>query len=147
MNIFSQLHQEHEEVKALLNDIAALGNEDQRRKMVLFCELKEKLVAHEKAEEETFYQRLKDFSELDDKVRHSESEHHEAEALLEELSSQDLTGAAWQQKFLKLKDAVEHHIQEEEGRVFPIAKQKIDDQESSEIGRKMLQKEEQLLTA
>lgn len=122
MNIYSHLHTEHEEIIELMNGIANCENEDDPQKFILFDDFKRLLLTHAKAEEEAFYNRLKDFSMLKDKIRLAKREHKDAENLLNDLSDKNLVGAAWQKVFMKLKADVEHHIQEEEGEVFSLAK-------------------------
>jgi hemerythrin-like domain-containing protein len=141
MSIYSYLQEEHEEVKAIMNDIETLGDKTDESRTSLFAELKEKLLTHAKAEEKTFYETLRKYSEAKEKITHAKKEHQEVEMLLNELSSDQLHGAAWQQKFLKLKNAVEHHIEEEEGTIFTLAKQLIDPKTAEELENDMEEKE------
>ena len=122
MTIYSHLHREHDAIKKALNKITAFGKEDSAEKSLSFDELKIMLLTHAKAEEDAFYDKLKALPELQDKIKQSQEEHNEAESLLEELSQEHLAGADWQQKFLLLKDNIEHHIQEEEDNIFKLAK-------------------------
>ncbi len=144
MSIYTYLKEDHQQVKQLMNDIVAQGAEDSTKRDELFNELKEKLILHSKAEEQAFYQPLKAHQQTEDDVEHGEEEHEEAEALLEKLTQDNLKGADWQQTFLKLKSAVEHHIEEEENEIFADAKKVIDDKtaEEMEARMKMLKQEE-----
>ncbi len=147
MSIYTYLHTEHEEVKAIMASIADMGDEDSTEKFSAFSELKEKLLTHAKAEETVFYDELKGFPELADKIDHAEHEHEEAETLLEELSDSSLRGSAWQQKFLKLKNDVEHHIEEEEKDVFKLAKERLYSEGSEVLEEDMKEAEKELLAS
>lgn len=129
MSIYTYLTQEHNEVKDLMNQIEDFesGNENAEKRDALFNELKKKLILHSKAEEKAFYQPLKKFQETKEEVEHGKEEHQEAEQLLKELTEGSLNGAAWHQKFRKLKEAVEHHIEEEESEIFKDAQKVVDE--------------------
>ena len=63
-------------------------------------------------------------------------EHHVADLLLKELH--DLPGAndQWGAKFKVLKESLRHHIQEEEGTMFRLARGVLDRNELHELGEK-----------
>ncbi|UTF61096.1 hemerythrin domain-containing protein [Gilvimarinus sp. DA14] len=126
MSIYSYLKQDHEKIKQLLNEIDALGPEETPERSELFNRLKATVVVHSKAEEKAFYDPLKTAAKTHDEVEHGEQEHQEAEALLEELTDHQLAGAAWFQKFQTLKEALEHHIEEEEQEVFADAHEVVE---------------------
>lgn len=54
----------------------------------------------------------------------------EAESLLRKLQVLETIDGDWQKAANDLKTAVEHHIREEEGRIFSAAKQLFTDQEA-----------------
>jgi hemerythrin-like domain-containing protein len=54
---------------------------------------------------------------------HGFREHMEAEAMLRSLQAMDKVDASWKETAWKFKEAIEHHIQDEEGRLFTVAKQ------------------------
>lgn len=144
MSIYSYLKQDHEKVKNLMNDISELGDSDDKQRDTLFNELKSSLILHSKAEEKAFYKPLRAFQETKEEVEHGKEEHQEAEMLLKELTDGSLNGAAWQAKFAELKDAVEHHIEEEENEIFADAEKVVDEKtaEQMETTMKQLKEEE-----
>ena len=129
MSIYSFLKDDHNQIKALMNDIEEMGPEADEAKNEKFNDLKKLLISHSKAEERTFYQPLREFKKTHDEVEHGKEEHEEAETLLKELTNESLVGNAWQQKFLRLKNSVEHHIEEEENEMFTDAKKVLDENE------------------
>ncbi len=136
-HIYGYLNQDHEKIKSLLNKIESLGNEESAEKTALFNELKKVLILHSEAEEKVFYHALENHSQTNAKAKHGKEEHHEAEKLLSELTSNTLKGAAWQQKLLSLKEALKHHIEEEENEMFKGAKRVLNEAQEKEMASEM----------
>jgi hemerythrin-like domain-containing protein len=101
------------------------GNSEARRG--LWREFEPEAVSHAAAEEEVFYAALIAIPEAQEQARHSVSEHEEAASLIEELGETDMSSGAWIQKFEKLKNALEHHMEEEEKKVFSLARKLLSD--------------------
>lgn len=143
MSIYTYLKTDHNEVKELMNRIESLGAENSEERDTLFNEMKKKLIIHSKAEEKAFYQPLRKFQETKEEVEHGKEEHQEAEQLLKELTDGSLNGTAWQQKFKKLKEAVEHHIEEEENEIFEDAQKVVDESTAEQMEQDMKQLKEE----
>lgn len=144
MNIYTYLKNDHQHIQKLMDTIESIGMETHSDKTKAFNQLKELLIIHSKAEEKVFYQPLKEFSETKDKVIHGKKEHSEAEELLEELTDESLTGAAWFQKFKTLKNAVEHHVEEEENEIFNQAKKVLTKNDEVAMHQEMKNEKAQL---
>lgn len=139
MSIYAYLKEDHKKIKHLLGEIDALGPEETAERSELFNRLKATVVVHSKAEEKVFYDPLKAAAEVQEEVEHGQEEHQEAEAMLEELTSSELVGAAWFQKFQSLKEALEHHIDEEESDIFSDAKKVVNHNVAEEMEENMRQ--------
>lgn len=125
MNIYSRLKKDHDEHRDMAKQIMdTSGNSEKRRQ--LWDKFKPEVVAHANAEEQTFYATLIEEPDTQEQARHSISEHKEADDLIEELGDMDMSSSGWIQKFEKLKEELEHHMDEEENEVFNEAKQVID---------------------
>lgn len=117
--IIEALCEDHEEVKKLFTQVdTATGD----RKKELFQHLVAEIVRHEVAEEEI----LRPISQRDAGKAIAQArmkEEHEAEELLKEMESLDPSTPEFEQKFTKLRTAVERHAEAEETKEFPrIAK-------------------------
>lgn len=134
MTIFEQLKREHEEVKNLLEKAEKTADEAEQAREDLVLKIKETLLPHAKAEEKSFYKRLKktddDAAEL---MEEAQDEHEEAEALLRELENTEPTSEQWMSTLKKLKESVLHHVEEEESGVFDKAEDSLTQQELEEI--------------
>jgi len=121
IGIYATLSKEHGEVASLMSELADTGNDDVERREDLFATIETELLAHAKAEDAVFYSAIADRDTTREKIEHAREEHQEVETLLEELGQMDITHQSWMNKFLKLEQSVEHHVQEEEHEVFARA--------------------------
>lgn len=133
MQIYDILMREHEEVKGLLNDLINLKDDDEYR-FILVEEIKSALIPHSRAEEATFYNTIRAVDADKSLVAHGFKEHLEAESLLRLLSVKEKTNMDWRSTALKLQEALEHHIKEEEGKIFSEARSIFSKEEAESIG-------------
>ena len=118
--IFEALRADHEVQRDLADQlIGTTGAGDERRD--LFARLKTELAAHAAAEERCFYVPLMQDDLSQDKARHSVSEHHEMDELVEQLDQYELGASQWLITAKELHHKVHHHLDEEEQEVFQIA--------------------------
>lgn len=91
----------------------------------MFEDIKAELLLHAEAEERTFYRAIAEAAAATDEgwdLNHSVHDHADIQRLLHHLSEEGLTSPKWMLLFGELKHAVEHHVQEEETRIFRLAK-------------------------
>ena len=69
-----------------------------------------------------------------DEAMHGYKEHMEAETLLRILQVEDKTHMDWKETASKLKEALEHHIQEEETTMFNLARANFTAEEAQQMG-------------
>jgi hypothetical protein len=81
------------------------------------------LSAHSEAEEAVFYTPLRDHPKAHDLVLEGFEEHAVVKTLLVELAALAVEDETWLPKFKVLKENVEHHVKEEEGKVFEQPRQ------------------------
>lgn len=134
MNIYQRLTEDHGKQRGMAAGLAKTEGDSSERKR-LFDEFYRELEAHAAAEEQTFYAELIATPDGQEKARHSVAEHKTAADLLKELTQTDMSSGAWLQKFKKLKHEVEHHVDEEEKEVFPLAMKLIPDERAEELAR------------
>lgn len=120
MNIFEQIRKDHDTQRALLDKlIKTSGDSDERDK--IYKALKKELEVHANAEERHFYKPLISNDMMQEKARHSIAEHHEIDELIEELDETEYDSSAWLKIAKKLKETVEHHLEDEEHSFFQLA--------------------------
>ena len=94
---------------------------------------------HTQIEEQIFYPALRSFEETKDLIPEAFEEHQEVKDILEEMSSLNPGNDEFMDKLTELRDSVEHHVEEEEGEMFPKAEQVLGQSRLQELGRQMQQ--------
>jgi hypothetical protein len=117
MDIFEELHAEHDEVAKLIASLGEKGRDEQT-----FETLKTELTAHAKAEEQVFYKRLETEESVRDTVLEGYEEHKVVFKVLSDMANTTEDEEKFSAKLKVLKESVEHHVQEEEGTLFEGAR-------------------------
>lgn len=139
MNALTLLKEDHDRFKKLLEEGEATTERAKVGRSKLFQDLKRQLEIHERMEEEVFYPALKKHRKAKDVVLEGYEEHHVADLLVAEIADTDPGDERWGAKFNVLKESLEHHIEEEEGDMFPKARGIFEDDELEELGAAMEQ--------
>ena len=106
------------------------------------------LDVHARIEETIFYPELKKADETRDITLEAFEEHRLVKQLLGELEEMDKGAEEWTAKFTVLKENVEHHVEEEEGEMFPKARKVSSEEQAEIIGTRMeAEKEKELKVA
>ncbi len=129
-DIFSLIKKDHREAESLFEKL----NSGKREKSI-FQKLDMELSIHMEAEEKHFYPRLEEFEETRDQVADALQEHKEAKEMLKELNKLPFDSEQWSSKFDDLQDAIEHHIEDEEGDIFTDAKDVLDQEEIDQMSQ------------
>ncbi|RIJ30954.1 hemerythrin domain-containing protein [Henriciella algicola] len=131
--IYETLKKDHDKHREMLDLIASTSGDNEMRRDV-WDKFYHDVSAHAAAEEETFYSKLISTEDGQPEGRHSVAEHKELDDLMEELNDTDMSSPAWLTKFKKLKDRYEHHMEEEENDVFPVAKETVGKDGNEKLG-------------
>src|SRR5436853_1683649 len=138
MNIIEMLTQDHQEASAMMDRIES-ANAGDPSVMMTFNQLKEALTLHAEIEEQIFYPALRNNDETADQIEESFEEHQEVKDLLAEMSGLQGGNDEFMSMMSDLRDAVEHHVEEEENELFPQAQQILGDSRLQEMGQQMMQ--------
>ena len=141
MNAIELLKNDHQEASSLMEQIE-LADKGDRSAKELFTQLKQALTLHTQVEEQVFYPALKSFEETKDMVPEALEEHQEVDDLLAEMAALSPGNDEFMDKFTELRDAVEHHVEEEENEMFPKAEKALGESRLQEMGRQMQQMKE-----
>jgi hypothetical protein len=139
MDAIQFLRQQHEEAKAMFGRIEqAQGGERGQ----LWKKLAPELKLHEQIEEQHLYGPVARESAGGDQTlveweRHHHQEVSEAEAMIRKIDGANPSDAKWLEHVRQLKGALEHHIAEEEGRIWPKIRQVWDAGQLEQAGRQM----------
>jgi hemerythrin-like domain-containing protein len=147
MNAIELLEKDHTKVRRLLKELDSTTDQAIRTREELFGTIRSELDAHETIEEEIFYPALKQHPKAKDNVLEAYEEHHVADLIVNELGALAVDEESWGAKASVLKESVEHHIEEEEGKMFKKARQVFDADELDELGTKMAERKLELTGA
>lgn len=149
MNAIELLKKDHRTVKSLFESFEKAKEKDEgTSKAELFASIKEELDVHARVEEEIFYPAFDGAAkEEDDKelVLEAGEEHKQVKTLLAELEELGPDDDTFDAKMKVLKDNVEHHVEEEEGEMFPHAQKQLGSERLEELGQQIAARKEQLL--
>ena len=136
MNALELLKQDHDKVDKLFQKVEAT---EESEHAALFEQIRAELEVHTHIEETIFYPKLKE--EGDDELKkitlEGIEEHHQAKIFLRELSSLAEDSQKFEPKLKVLMEDVKHHVQEEEGEMFPMIEKQFDATVLEELGTQL----------
>jgi hypothetical protein len=131
------LEADHRRVEALFEAGMTTTTGAVKRRTQLLASLSAELNVHELIEEQVLYPALAPHKTARAIVLEGSQEHHVADVLLKELHRMPKSDERWGAKFKVLQESIEHHIQEEEHRMFPIARGVLDRDALHALGVRM----------
>lgn len=148
MNVFTLLKTDHKKVAGILEKLDSTTERGVKTREDLFAQLKTELDVHARIEETIFYPAIKEAAETRDITLEAFEEHRLVKQLLGELQTLGKDEETWTAKFSVLKEQIEHHVEEEEGEMFPKARKVLGEEEAEALGTRMeAAKEKQLAAA
>jgi hypothetical protein len=119
-DVFEMLKADHRQVQDLFT---RFEDADKRTKTSIADEALTALEVHAALEEELVYPALAEVLDDEETINEAKEEHHVAKLLIKELRKMDADEEGFATKFKVLGELVGHHIEEEEGEVFPQAQE------------------------
>ncbi|HZJ54240.1 MAG TPA: hemerythrin domain-containing protein [Myxococcaceae bacterium] len=135
------LKQQHDEVKELFKRFEA--TEDEAEKLELFEQIADDFAAHGEIEEKIFYPAIY-VGELKEKLQEAVEEHLAAKRVVADLLEMEPSDEQFDAKMKVLKELIEHHVEEEEGELFPVVRKNFASAELESLGDQMEQMFEKL---
>jgi hemerythrin superfamily protein len=117
------LTQDHENVKSMFEQYEGLGDRAYAAKKKLATQICLELTKHATAEEEIFYPAVREAGgDTEDLVDEATVEHASAKDLIAQILAMESSDELYDAKVKVLSEQIEHHVEEEEGEMFPKAK-------------------------
>jgi hemerythrin-like domain-containing protein len=113
------LKQDHDKVQKAFKQFEKTDREDADACTELVRTVCEDLRIHTTLEEEIFYPAARDAIDDDDIMNEASVEHETAKMLIEQLENMQADDPNYHATFTVLGEYVRHHIEEEEGEMFP----------------------------
>lgn len=130
------LKEDHDRVEALFERFKQ--NEDGNHN-VLFKQIRGELETHTHIEENIFYPAAmkRGKKDLKKKIREGLEEHAQVKELLAQLSKMTSRNKQFNPKLQVMIENVEHHVEEEEDEMFPLAEDQFTDAQLEKLGAEM----------
>lgn len=112
------LKDQHDEVKDLFKKFEAA--KDAGEKQQISDQICTKLSLHSKLEQKTYYPTVKDKIDDPSMIDEGLEEHAMVDKAIHDLSRMDASNEAFEGHFKAMREAVEHHVEEEEKELFPM---------------------------
>jgi len=141
-NAIEMLESQHREVEDLFEKLEKAGRGERKQK--LFTQIADKLAIHASIEEAEFYPAVK-AKRTEDILLESLEEHLGIKRVLSDLIDLDADDDTFDAKAKVLQEQVEHHVEEEEGDLFPKVKKIFDEETLVAIAQQMAQLQEELM--
>lgn len=131
------LEKQHREVEHSF--ATALGSEDPKVRRVALRDIERQLTMHTDIEEVVFYPAVRGIGteKATDMILEAVEEHHVVKLVLKELPKVDPKADTFEAKMTVLKELVEHHVEEEEKEMFPMAERQLGPERSHELAEAM----------
>ena len=137
------LHEDHEKVKQLFEQFEETEFEEKKE---LVTKVIQELEIHTALEEEIFYpaarQALEENSEDTETMDEAWEEHHVVKLIIAELKKMRPNDEHYDAKFKVMSESVKHHIEDEEGELFPKLAGNLEEEEK--LGERMMERKEKL---
>lgn len=139
MDIFVYIKRDHQKIRALSGQIAAMPIKDHLQRLRLFGALEKEVTTHQKAEESVFHAFLKRYIQTVEEATHGEQEHLAIVRTMERLLKEDLTPEVWSREFHAFHRLLTFHMQDEEQRIFTTARQVLSEAEARRMVGAMIE--------
>jgi hemerythrin superfamily protein len=139
MDAITLLKKDHDDVNAMFEEFESA---DEDRKFELAAEICQALTVHATIEEEIFYPQVREAIDAEDLMLEAEVEHDSAKYLIERIQEGEIDEVQLSAMIKVLKEYVNHHVDEEQRKMFPRVKRAELDLQA--IGRELLERKTEL---
>jgi iron-sulfur cluster repair protein YtfE (RIC family) len=115
---------------------------DEDRKFELAAEICQALTVHATIEEEIFYPQVREAIDAEDLMLEAEVEHDSAKYLIERIQEGEIDEVQLSAMIKVLKEYVNHHVEEEQRKMFPRVKRS--DLDLQAMGTELLERKTEL---
>ena len=138
MDAIALLKADHAEVEKLFKRFEGLGPASHKTRLDIAEKVIAALSRHAAIEEQVLYPAVRaQLPDETDTVLEALEEHHVAKWLLSELDRMTPDDERFTAKFTVLAESVRHHVQEEEGEMFPKLRKSFSKRQLDELGESL----------
>lgn len=131
------LKKQHKVVMKLFKEVE--NSEDPRARRRLMADIAAHLKVHTTIEEEIFYPAVSEIGtdKAEEMILEAVEEHHVVDLVLAELPTVDPAADTFEAKMTVLRELIEHHVEEEQDELFPMAEKKLGRERIDELGEEL----------
>jgi hemerythrin superfamily protein len=145
VNALKLLEDQHREVEDLFEEFESAGEGAKKTKERIFKQIADSMAVHAEIEEKIFYPEAKEASEeLEELLREAVEEHLSVKRIIADLLQTGPEDEQFDARVKVLKEQIEHHVEEEEGELFPQVKKDCDERTLEDMGSRMEQMAQEL---
>jgi hemerythrin superfamily protein len=138
MDGIEMLEEDHRRVEKLFSEFEGAGDRALKTKRDIVDRIIEELTVHSEEEEQVLYPAARDeVQSAEETVLEAFEEHAVVENLMDELKGMDPEDESFEAKTTVLIENVRHHVEEEEGELFPKIRKALGDVRVEELGAEM----------
>src|ERR1041385_9228418 len=139
MRATTLLKKDHRMVSGLLMTLEMTPKFNGMVRKTLFEQIRNSLMLHTQVEEEIFYPAMRNlaFGGESGKIDEAYREHHAVQDLLNQMSNMDTMSEEFDSKLAELKQNIQHHVEEEENEMFPLATSRMSTERLEDIGERI----------
>jgi len=142
MSAIDMLSADHREVEDLFEEFESAKSPAKKRE--IFETIADKLAVHAAIEEKHFYPAAKS-EDTEELLLESVEEHLSVKRVIADLLKLDEADETFEAKVTVLKEQIEHHVEEEEGELFPQVEDSLDETTLEALEQEMTATREELL--
>jgi hemerythrin-like domain-containing protein len=133
------LIKDHRMVSGLIMTLEMTPKFSGMARKALFDQIRNSLMVHTQVEEEIFYPAIRNlaFGGESGKVDEAYREHQTVKDLLNQMSHMDAPSDEFDRKLMELKQNIQHHVEEEENGMFPLATSRLSSERLEDIGQRI----------
>ena len=136
---------DHKKAKDLFEQFEGLSDRSKVNKKKIADQICMELTVHAQVEEEIFYPAVRKPIKDDDLMDEAVVEHASAKELIAQISEMDPGDDLYDAKVKVLSEQIDHHVEEEEGEMFPKVRKSGVDLDA--LGQQMAARKEELMAA
>ena len=144
MKATDYLKKQHREVMKLFKEVEK--TEDARGRKRIMGEIVSHLKVHTTIEEEICYPAVREIGteKAEEQMLEAVEEHHVVDLVLAELPEVDPAADTFEAKMTVLRELIEHHVEEEQEEVFPMAEKRLGKERIAELGERLEERNDAL---
>lgn len=136
LDLFSLIKKDHRKVETLFSKLEKTTERATKVRSELYAKLRSELTIHSEAEESAVYPSLKE-NEITEEIGYESVEEHDiVKFLLSKLDKAPCDSKEWTAQMTALKEAVQHHVKEEENVMFKKIKRAFPQEQLNEMAAK-----------